>query len=141
MSSSGAEVPPSRVMLDTSAYSHLRRGESRVVDAVAHADVVFLSATVLGELEAGFRVGSRHLDNRRALEDFLEEPYVRVLDVTRDVARRYGEVFAELRAAGTPVPSNDIWIAAAALTHDAYLLTFDEHFERIEGLPHLLFRV
>ncbi|MGH2728835.1 MAG: type II toxin-antitoxin system VapC family toxin [Actinomycetota bacterium] len=127
-------------MLDTSAYSHLRRGESRVFDAVAQADVVLLPTTVLGELEAGFRVGGRYLDNRRALEDFVEESYVQVTDVTRDVARRYGEVFARLRAAGTPVPINDIWIAAAALTGDAHLITFDEDFVRIEGLPHLLFR-
>lgn len=140
MSSSGAEVLPQRVMLDTTAYSHLRRAQSRVLDAVAQAEVVFLSATVLGELEAGFRVGSRYLDNRRALEDFLEEPYVQVVDVTRDVARRYGEVFAGLRAAGTPVPINDVWIAAAALSQDAHLITFDEDFERIKGLPHLLFR-
>lgn len=140
MSSSGAELLPSRVMLDTSAYSHLRRRESRVLEAVARAEVVFLSTTVIGELEAGFRVGSRYLENIRALEDFLEEPYVQVVDVTGDVARRYGEVFAGLRAAGTPVPINDVWIAAAALTRDVHLLTFDEDFDRIQGLQHLLFR-
>jgi tRNA(fMet)-specific endonuclease VapC len=141
MSKSGAEIPASRVMLDTSAYSHLRRGESRALDAVAQAEVVFLSTTVIGELEAGFRVGSRYLANRRALEDFLEEPYVQVVDVNMDVARRYGEVFAALRAAGTPVPINDIWIAAAALTRDAHLVTFDEDFERIQGLNRTLFRL
>lgn len=127
-------------MLDTSAYSHLRRRESRVLDAVARADVVFLATTVLGELEAGFRVGSRYLENSRALEEFLEEPYVEVVDVTKDVARRYGEIFAGLRAAGTPVPINDIWIAAAALTTDAHLVTFDEDFDRVASLQHVLFR-
>ncbi len=110
-----------------------------MIEVLAQAEVVCLPTTVLGELKAGFRVGSRYLDNRRALEDFLEEPYVQIVDVTRDVARRYGEVFAGLRAAGTPVSINDVWIAAAAFTQDAHLMTFDADFERIEGLPLLLF--
>jgi predicted nucleic acid-binding protein len=138
MSTPGAETLPQRVMLDTSAYSHLRRGHGDALNVVAQAEIVLLSVTVLGELEAGFRVGKRYLDNRRALEDFLEEPYVGIVDVTRDIARRYGEVFAALRAMGTPIPMNDLWIAAAALTADAHLVTFDEHFQRIEGFPHLL---
>ncbi|MCA1832674.1 MAG: type II toxin-antitoxin system VapC family toxin [Actinomycetota bacterium] len=138
MPTSGAEIRQSRVVLDTSAYSHLRRGEEQVLEAVAHAETVLVPVTVLGELEAGFRIGSRYLDNRRALEDFLEEPYVHVVDVTADIAVRYGEVFADLRSAGTPVPINDVWIAAATSAREAHLITFDEDFSRIEGLSHTL---
>ena len=111
-----------------------------MLEAVTRAAVVFVPTTVLGELEAGFRVGSRYRENRRALEELLEEPYVEVVDVTSDVARRYGEVFADLRSAGTPIPINDVWIAAAALTCDATLITFDDDFENIQGLPQLSFR-
>jgi tRNA(fMet)-specific endonuclease VapC len=127
-------------VLDTSAYSQLRRGEARVVSAVADAEVVFVPVTVLGELDAGFRLGSRYRDNQRALEEFLREPYVKILDVTADVAIRYGELFAALRRAGTPIPVNDIWIAAVTLGSGAHLITFDDDFAKVTGLQHTLWR-
>ncbi len=141
MSDPGAEVLPTRIVLDTSVYSQARRGSAQALDAIARAEVVFVPATVLGELEAGFRVGSRYRENRRALEEFLHEPYTQVLDVTSDIAQIYGEVFASLKRAGTPLPVNDIWIAAATLGCGAHLVTFDEDFERVDALPHTLYRV
>jgi tRNA(fMet)-specific endonuclease VapC len=123
-----------RIILDTSAYSHLRANHGVVVERIATADVVYLSTTVLGELDAAFRLGRRAGDNRAKLEEFLREDFVAVLDVTADVARRYGEIFAALRAAGTPIPVNDIWIAAATVDSGAHLLTFDKDFGRVAGL-------
>lgn len=140
MRRSGAEILPPRLVLDTSAYSQLRRGTPVVLDAVARAEVVFLPVTVLGELEAGFRSGSRYLENRRALDELLREPFLAILDATADTARLYGEVFASLRRAGTPIPVNDIWIAAATLGSGAHLITFDEDFSHVTGLPHTLYR-
>lgn len=140
MTDSGAEVLPSRLVLDTSAYSQARRGTSAALDAIARAEVVFVPVTVLGELEAGFRVGSRYRENRRALEEFLREPHIRLLDVTADVATVYGGIFASLKVAGTPLAVNDIWIAAATLGCGGHLITFDEDFSRIDGLPHTLYR-
>jgi tRNA(fMet)-specific endonuclease VapC len=140
MPNSGAEVLPSRIVLDTSAYSQLRRGELRTLEAVSESEVVYIPATVLGELEAGFRLGRRYTENRRTLEDFVHEPYVEIIDTTSDVAFRYGEVFAALRRAGSPIPVNDIWIAAATLGSGAHLITFDEDFTKVDGLPHTLFR-
>jgi tRNA(fMet)-specific endonuclease VapC len=96
--------------------------------------VVLVPTTVLGELHAGFAVGGRRAENERALEDFLAEPFVAVVPVTADVARRYGEVHAALRRAGTPIPINDVWIAAVALDAGATVLTFDTDFERVPGL-------
>jgi tRNA(fMet)-specific endonuclease VapC len=135
MSGSGAETLPSRIVLDTSLYSQARRGSRLALNAIVQAEIVFVPVTVLGELEAGFRLGSRYRENRRALDEFVREPYVRVLEVTADIARLYGEVFAALRAAGTPVPVNDIWIAATTLGCGGHLVSFDEAFARIEGLP------
>lgn len=104
------------------------------MDAVAGADVVYLPTIVLGELEAGFRLGRRAEENRVMLSEFLSEPFVSALPVSRRVARRYGQVFAQLRRAGTPIPVNDIWIAACTLERGAHLLTFDHDFERVENL-------
>ena len=123
-----------RILLDTSAYGHFRRGHSAVVDLLATAERVFVSTVTLGELEAGFILGSRADENRNVLRDFLSEPFVTVVPTDQQVARRYGALFAALRRAGTPIPTNDIWIAAAALQVGAELITFDGDFDRIAGL-------
>lgn len=123
-----------RIVLDTSAYSHFRGNHAEVVNRIAAAHVVYLPTTVLGELEAAFRLGRRTGDNRAKLEEFLQEDFVSVLPVTTDVARRYGEIFVDLRTAGTPIPVNDIWIAAATIDAGAQLITFDADFDRIARL-------
>jgi predicted nucleic acid-binding protein len=131
----------SRLVLDTSAYSHFRTGHQETLDHLARAERVLIPVTVLGELEAAFELGSRPRENRRALESYLEEAFVDVLPTTIAVARQYGRVFASLRAAGTPLPVNDIWIAAAALDCGGTLLTFDADFSRIAGLAHVTLAV
>ncbi len=123
-----------RIVLDTSAYAHFRARHPDVLRLIAEADVVGLPVTVLGELEAGFRLGRRFEENHSTLAQFLSEPWVSVLPVTRDVAVQYGRIFAHLRRAGTPIPTNDIWIAAAAIDTGSELVTFDTDFERIQGL-------
>ena len=127
-----------RLILDTSAYSRLRRGHEAVLDALAAAEVILVPATVRGELEAGFELGSRAKENRTVLAEFLDEPFVVVLETTPAVARHYGQIFARLRRAGTPIPVNDIWIAAATIDSGAHLLTFDRDFRHVEGLDQTL---
>jgi tRNA(fMet)-specific endonuclease VapC len=127
-----------RLLLDTSAYAQFRRGQGSVVDLLASAERVFLSTVTLGELEAGFMLGTRLEENRSALRDFLAEPFVGVQPIDEDVARRYGGVFASLRRAGTPIPTNDVWIAATALHLGAELVTFDTDFGRIRDLNPLV---
>jgi tRNA(fMet)-specific endonuclease VapC len=105
-----------------------------MVDALVAAERVSLSTVTLGELEAGFMLGSRLEENRSALRDFLAEPFVSVVPIDEGVARRYGSVFVALRRAGAPIPTNDIWIAAAALHIGAELVTFDRDFLRVGDL-------
>jgi tRNA(fMet)-specific endonuclease VapC len=127
-----------RLVLDTSAWSWMRRGLPAVLDAMAAAAVLVVPAPVIGELEAGFRCGDRYLENRRVLDDFLREPFVMCLHVVPSVARRYGELFARQRALGRPVPVTDLWIAACTLDCGGHLLTVDADFGRIPDLPHTL---
>ena len=125
----------SRLVLDTSAYARLRAGSTAVLEAVTEAEFVLLPVIVLGELEAGFRGGRQTTENRAMLAEFLAEPFSAVLPVTEDVARIYGQLFVELRRAGTPVATNDIWIAACTIGSGASLLTFDgdfKHFSRLD---------
>lgn len=129
---------PARVVLDTSAYAHLRVGHEDLSEWLAGASVVYLPVIVLGELHAGFSLGHRQRENEQTLRSFVSEAFVSIRETDRDIARRYGEIFSALRRAGTPIPTNDIWIAATTLVAGAHLITFDRHFAAIEGLPHTL---
>ncbi len=133
MISSGGDVFD-RLVLDTSAYSHFRAGHPEMLDQLAQATAVVIPITVLGELEAAFQLGRRARENRLTLTEFLGEPFVTVWPTTLAVARHYGRLFAELKRAGTPIPVNDVWIAAACLDSVGRLVTFDHDFKRIPGL-------
>ena len=121
----------SRLCLDTSAYSHFKRGLGTVVDLVDRAEWVGLPTVVIGELWSGFLQGSQFARNEAELEEFLRNPYVEVLTVDDRVARLYGEIVTDLRRAGRPLPTNDIWLAATAARAGATVLTYDAHFKDI----------
>lgn len=127
-----------RVVLDTSAYSHLRAGRSDVFDFVVDAAVVVMPVIVLGELEAGFEMGSRREEDRQVLGEFLDEPFVSIVPVTADTVRYYARIFAALRQAGTPIPVNDVWIAATTMESNGHLLTYDTDYRRVNGLDYTL---
>ena len=124
----------SGVCVDTSAYSHLMRGREALRVRLEEADTVYVPATVLGELYAGFEMGSRPRDNAAELREFLEQPAVSVVHTDENVAERYGKLVPQLRAQGTPIPTNDIWIAAAVLETGSRLLGYDSHFEHVPGV-------
>ncbi len=123
-----------RLLLDTSAYSALMRGSEAVATRVRKAQSLLFSSIVAGELLYGFRNGSRYVENREQLEAFLANPYVTLMPVTLTTADRFGLIAAALRKNGTPIPANDIWVAAHALESGADLLSFDAHFDHVAGL-------
>jgi tRNA(fMet)-specific endonuclease VapC len=123
-----------KILLDTNAYVALMQGHTEVAGRVRHATRVYLSVVVAGELLFGFRNGSRYEKNIGELEEFLNNPFVEFLSVSYVTADRFGRISAALKQKGTPLPSNDIWIAAHAMESSAELLSFDRHFEKIEGL-------
>ncbi len=93
-----------------------------------------MSTVVVGELLFGFRNGSRYETNRRDLEEFIENAYVTLLPVTFITSDRFGRISSALRRKGRPIPTNDIWIAAHAMESGAELLSFDRHFEEVDGI-------
>lgn len=123
-----------KLLLDTNAYSALMADRGRVADMVRRADAVLLSAVVLGELLFGFRNGARYSENRAQLDRFLSQTFVESIEVTLETAERFGLVATQLRRHGTPIPTNDVWIAAHAMESGGHLLSFDQHFEAVEGL-------
>ncbi len=124
-----------KVLLDTNAYVAFRRGDEAVAALVRDAEKVVFSAIVAGELLHGFRNGTRAQENSRDLARFLERPEVLFAPVGWDTADRFGRIATSLRKQGTPIPTNDVWIAAHAMETGADLISFDRHFEHVSGLP------
>ena len=121
----------SRVLLDTSAYSGILRGDPGLARAMQEADEIAINAIVLGELKAGFRRGRHREKNERELAGFLASPRVRVLGLDEESADRYAVILDSLRSAGNPIPTNDVWIAASAMQHGFRVLTTDQHFGKV----------
>lgn len=131
----------SRILADTSALSAFFRGHEGVACTLRSARQIAVSAVVLGELDAGFRGGNRIEENRDLLRRFLASPRVRVLGVEAETADRYAQIYDSLRRAGTPIPTNDIWIAASAMQFGLLLVTTDPHYERVPQIAVQLYAV
>jgi predicted nucleic acid-binding protein len=124
-------VVVTRLCLDTSAYSHFKRGDEPVVALVDAAAWVGVPTVVLGELRTGFALGGRCEANERELTAFLRNPVVQVLDIDDACSTIYADIVVALRKGGTPLPTNDIWIAAVAVREGATVVTYDAHFATI----------
>lgn len=127
-----------RYCLDTSAYSNFQRGNEEVVGLVDAAHWVGVPAVVVGELWTGFLQGDKRERNEAELADFLAHPSVAEIQVDHSVGRLYAEILVALRDRGTPLPTNDIWVAACAARSGSTVLTFDDHFAAIERVGSLI---
>ncbi len=127
-----------RYCLDTSAYSQFRRGNELVIGLIDSAEWIGLPSVVMGELQTGFLQGDQLERNEAELAGFLSNPAVNELRVDHTVARIYGEIWVALLGRGTPLPTNDIWVAACAARSGSTVLTFDEHFRSIERVGTLV---
>ena len=109
-----------------------------MVELVDRADWVGLPVIVMGELWLGFLLGSRLRRNQAELAEFAGHPAVETLAVDAETARIYAEMVVDLRKAGTPLPTNDIWVAATAARAGATVLTYDAHFAAIKRVGSLV---
>ncbi len=123
-----------RLALDTNRYTDLCRGDASVVETVELADEVWLPFIVVGELRAGFAVGSQGPRNEAVLRRFLLKPGVRILYADDQTTHHYANVYRQLRKQGTPIPTNDMWIAALVLEHSLVLCARDAHFDALPQL-------
>jgi tRNA(fMet)-specific endonuclease VapC len=126
-----------RVALDTNRYVDLCRGVEETVGLVEEAEAVCLPFAVVGELRAGFALGRRGVDNERTLRRFLLKDGVRVLFADDQTTHHYAAVYRQLRKQGTPIPTNDMWVAALVLQHNLALHARDAHFDHLPQLARL----
>lgn len=123
-----------RFVIDTNIYSAFKTNDPAVVARFREAEEIVVCSTVHGELLAGFKCGSREQKNATDLEEFLDRPRVSYVTTDAATAEFYAEIFKQLRAKGSPIPTNDMWIAASAMQHGLAVCTRDEHFSCIENL-------
>ena len=123
-----------KIMLDTNTYARYILGDPAVLTQIIEADTIYLSSIVIGELIAGFLGGSQINKNRDNLNMFISKSTVQVLQVGVETSEIYAELKNGLKRMGTPIPTNDIWIAACAIENGAKLITYDKHFLHIQGL-------
>ncbi|MGA8241320.1 MAG: type II toxin-antitoxin system VapC family toxin [Desulfobacterales bacterium] len=128
-----------KILLDTSAYVGFKRNNVELVEMIIAADLILFSAVVLGELLFGFRGGTRFKKNLDELNSFLENDAVEIVSIGKISADRYSRIATQLGRQGTPIPTNDIWIAAQTMEHGAELITTDKHFDKISGLVYSRF--
>jgi len=120
-----------RIALDTNRYVDLCKGIEETVALLEEAEAIMLPFVVLGELRAGFVHGKRQPDNERTLRQFLLKDGVRVLFADDQTTHHYASVFRQLRKQGTPIPTNDMWLAALVLQHNLALHARDKHFDHL----------
>ena len=123
-----------RLLVDTSAYSGFMRGHPEIKLALQEADEIYVNSIVPGELLAGFMKGRRRRKNEAELKRFLSSPRANLVDVTEDTAERYAVILNSLWRMETPIPTNDIWIAASAMEHGLHVLTTDDHYRKVSQI-------
>lgn len=128
---------PAKLAIDTNRYTDLANGVPDVIAMLDAATTVYIPFVAIAELRSGFAVGTRGKKNEETLARFLAKPKVQSLYATDATTVRYAEVYAQLRKQGTPIPTNDMWIAALVLEHDATLYARDAHFDHLPQLKRI----
>lgn len=110
-------------------------GDRQAVELIRTCDDVLMPVPVIAELRYGFLNGTRGRQNEAFLARFLDAPRVKVLVCDDDTTRHFATLKLQLKQQGTPIPINDVWIAALVLQHGAVLYTRDSDFDRLPQVP------
>ena len=120
------------MILDTNALSAAADEHPTIITALANADQVELPVVVLGEYRYGIAQSRYQARYKRWLNDLIAD--CRVLDVNEGTTHYYAAINLELRQAGKPIPTNDLWIAALCRQHALSILSRDRHFDLVKGI-------
>ena len=120
--------------IDTIRYRDFCDNDPVALDCLQTADHITLPFVSVAELRAGFLCGTRARENEQVLTRFLNRPRVSALFPSEPTVRHYAQLFYQLRQQGTPIPTNDIWVAALVLENDLVLFSRDRHFDHLPQL-------
>ena len=123
------------MILDTNGLSALAEGDAALEPILRTAAQIAIPVIVLGEYRYGISQSRHRVHYERWLAEYL--PEFRILDVDERTTISYSAVRAELKKAGMPIPSNDVWIAAVCRQHSLPLISRDRHFDAVPGITRL----
>lgn len=125
------------IAIDTNRYADFMNGVPEVGNVLARVERIVVPFAVLAELRYGFLFGSKASENERRLQRFLSKPRVETIFPDERTTHEYARLTVQLRRQGTPIPVNDLWIAALSIQHDLTLYARDAHFDHIPQLARL----
>ncbi len=126
-----------KIALDTNRYRDFCAGVPEVVEQLAVVSAIGIPFVTVAELRAGFLCGSLSRKNEAILLRFLSRPRIHLLFADEQTTHHYARIFIQLRSQGTPIPTNDMWIAALVMQHDLLLYSRDRHFDSLPQLPRI----
>lgn len=130
-----------KIVLDTNIYCDFAEGIPDAVDAMAtYGEYIFIPSIVIGELSFGFMKGSRQQINEKKLQQIVSRLRIEIIDVNKNVARRYAIIYLSLVKKGAKIPINDVWIAACCMEVGGTLLTRDKHFEFVDQIESIILK-
>ena len=123
-----------RVLIDTNIYIELMSGNKEIAEILKSSEIIAFSVISIAELLAGFKNTKKEQDYLKELDIFLDSPRMLIYDIDSETSEFYAKIYSELKQIGTPIPTNDLWIASLALQHGIKLLTLDNHFKNVPGI-------
>jgi tRNA(fMet)-specific endonuclease VapC len=126
-----------RLLIDSNRLIDFCAGAEEVIRVLESAALLYIPFVVLAEIRAGALVTKRGQNQVRVLQTLLNQPGVHSLHSSDSTTHHYSSIYTQLKKAGTPIPTNDIWIAALAIEHDLILYSRDAHFDQIPSLAQL----
>jgi len=130
-----------KLVLDTNIYCDYAEGLPHAVEYLAtRGDDIYLPSIVMGELTYGFMKGSRQQLNERKLQEIIKKLKIEIINVNRNVSRKYAIIYLSLVKKGAKIPINDVWIAASCMEVGGTLLTRDHHFQHVEQIETVILK-
>ncbi len=130
-----------KIVLDTNIYCDFAEGIPDAVNAMAtYGEYIFIPSIVIGELSFGFMKGSRQQINEKKLQQIVSRLRIEIIDVNKNVARRYAIIYLSLVKKGAKIPINHVWIAACCMEVGGTLLTRDKHFEFVDQIESIVLK-
>ena len=120
------------MILDTNALSAFADEDAKFEPVLRLAKRCAIPVIVLGEYRYGIAQSKYHDEYRAWLKEQLK--HLEVLSVVPATAGHFATLRLELKQSGTPIPANDLWIAALARQHNLPIASRDAHFDSVSGL-------
>lgn len=123
------------MILDTNALSDIFKEIDTIKVHLENANHLYVPVIVLGEYQFGIKVSTKAEELTTLLSDFMNT--VQELIVGSKTASHYADIRWELKQNGTPIPENDIWIAALGREYNIPILSRDSHFDYIKDMTRI----